>query len=634
MENNQPLDILNVSSSNDSGLNEANTAAQLDAATAVTGKLTGGKGSKFALPTFSGDSPIDQTVLDNLERMRIEKQAGQGSLANTLLDTLAIFPGDPTLRSQSIGSRLGQRNQEEADIANLATTVASGRVAAEQTAIQKKNIVNFLANEGVGRGAGGVGGAGGYGGNASGLSKDVLNRVSQLVSENKIDSANKLLNHHLIDVGKTNREKFLTKDTHIADIQVSAPTKDDPNATRFVSVDDIASGRYKRESVTAEGEKTLQGKQQEQVPQGELAKTALAMGIPVISAYRPFERQKQLYDEWVTGGKQGNPVAPPGASMHQADMALDVDMSKATSQNIQWLMQNGFKQTMPQKDPNHWELTKVPAAPAAPAAAAPAAAAPAAAAPAAAAPAAAAAPMTTAPATTAVAPPPKISAPAPTAVSAPGPGLAPSQKSAPELAVAGAKGSDEEFRKNTLTPLAERVNTQRNDKLYADMAIDALNKGSYGPGSSIGQMTAQAAQALGLPLSAAEREEYFNKLTIEQVRQNFVASSARAAMGAQFTQVESERFAKTLAGINDPKEYIKTVYQIKKALAEIDEAHVKYIRSHQTNLAQAENKWSQTGEPERIMRSTVDKFKNLPSGGTAEAKPGQKPVKRVSLNDM
>ena len=200
--------------------------------------------------------------------------------------------------------------------------------------------------------------------------------------------------------------------------------------------------------------------------------------------------------------------------------------------------------------------------------------------------------------------------------------------------MAGAKGSDEEFRKNTLTPLAERVNTQRNDKLYADMAIDALNKGSYGPGSSIGQMTAQAAQALGLPLSPGEREEYFNKLTIEQVKQNFVASSARAAMGAQFTQVESERFAKTLAGINDPKEYIKTVYQIKKALAEIDEAHVKYIRSHQTGLAQAEDKWSQTGEPERIMRSTVDKFRNLPSGGTSAAASGEKPVKRVSLNDM
>jgi len=163
--------------------------------------------------------------------------------------------------------------------------------------------------------------------------------------------------------------------------------------------------------------------------------------------------------------------------------------------------------------------------------------------------------------------------------------------------------------------LAERVNTQRNDKMYADMAIDALKTGNFGPGSSIGQLTKEAAQALGVPLSPKEREEYFNKMTIEQVKQNFVASAARAAMGAQFTQVESERFAKTLAGINDPKEYIKTVYQIKKALAEVDDAHLQYIRSHKQNLNDAEAAWAATGDAEKIMRSKVDKFKDIPAGG-------------------
>ena len=129
-----PLDTLNVSSSNDSGLDEANTAAQLNFFSNPSGTMSNPSGSKLSLPQFKTGVPIDQTILDNLERMRIEKQAGQGSLANTLLDTLAIFPGDPSLRSQSIASRLGQRQQEEADIANLTNAVASGRSAQERTA--------------------------------------------------------------------------------------------------------------------------------------------------------------------------------------------------------------------------------------------------------------------------------------------------------------------------------------------------------------------------------------------------------------------------------------------------------------------------------------------------------------------
>ena len=108
------LDAINVSSSSDSGLDEANTAAQLNYFSNPSGTMSNASGSKLSYPQFKTGVPIDQTILENLERIRIQKQAGQGSLANTLLDTLAIFPGDPSLRSQSIGARLGQRQQEEA----------------------------------------------------------------------------------------------------------------------------------------------------------------------------------------------------------------------------------------------------------------------------------------------------------------------------------------------------------------------------------------------------------------------------------------------------------------------------------------------------------------------------------------
>ena len=576
-----PLDALSaepVQTSTDSGLNEATKSAENEFYNTATAKMTSPKGGRLSMPQYTGDVPVSESVLENMQRMLYEKQQGQGSLANTLQDVLAIFPGDPTLRSQSMATRNQQRQQEEADIFNLQQGIAGAETAREQAKLAGKDIQAFTRGTGQG-GAGGV-----TPGMIAGVSPAVLQRVDQLASQGKYKAADEMLKTALLDVNKSGSTARLTKDFYMPDIQVQDPNN--PGKTKFVSVADIQSGGYQP---TAQGQATMQSKVPSGgAPTGGDAEAAKAAGVPVISAFRPYEKQKQLYDAWVAGGKQGNPVAPPGMSMHQSGLALDVDMQKADEKALQWLRNNGYQQTLGAKDPNHWERRSADVSVFKP-----------------------------------------TTANAPSAAVKPSVGLTSEQKSSG----AASEKADEAFRTNLLKPLAERVNSQRNDKMLADMAIDALNTGNFGPGSSIGQLSKEAAQALGIPLSPKEREEYFNKLTIEQVKQNFVASSARAAMGAQFTQVESERFAKTLAGINDPKEYIKTVYQMKKALAEIDEAKYDYLASHKQNLDEANKEWRKTGIPEQIMRSTVDKFKGLPVGGESKTPSGNAPIRR-SLNDM
>lgn len=572
-----PLETLNdaapVPTSTDSGLNEATTSAANEFYNTATAKMSNPKGGRLSMPQYSADVPVSESVLENMQRMLYEKQQGKSSLANTLQDVLAIFPGDPTLRSQSMATRANQRQQEEADIFNLQQGIAGAETAREQAKLAAKDIQAYTRP--------GQGGAGGVTpGMVAGLDPLLLQRVDQLAGQGKYKQADELLKTGILDVNKAKGTARLTKEFYMPDIQVQDP--DNPGKTKFVSVADIQGGGYQP---TAQGQATLQGKQpsgsgvnQFNVgnvrPKGQSTgfeqPANYAAGIKLmddnLKAYgekHGIDTLRGIISRWAPPkDEKGNVINDTEAYIKNVAQRTGLDPDQKIDL-LNPVVRHVLSGPMILQEKGGKSIFAM------------------------------------APATTQVG------------------GGKPSVGLTSEQKTAGAAGeaADKEFRENTLKPLAERVNTQRNDKMYADMAIDALKTGNFGPGSSIGQLTKEAAQALGVPLSAKEREEYFNKMTIEQVKQNFVASAARAAMGAQFTQVESERFAKTLAGINDPKEYIKTVYQIKKALAEIDDAHLKFIRNSKQNLNEAEAAWTSSGEPEKIMRSTVDKFKGLPVGG-------------------
>ena len=182
-------------------------------------------------------------------------------------------------------------------------------------------------------------------------------------------------------------------------------------------------------------------------------------------------------------------------------------------------------------------------------------------------------------------------------------------------------------------PLAEKVRAQADDVLVATDVLEAIKTGSYGPGSGINQAVMRAAKALGIGESEKDAQQYLNNLTIERARELFKASGARAAMGAQFTQTESENFAKTLATITDPKEYIKAVYQMKIALAKINDAHLQYLDDNPTEMAKANKEWKASGIKERMLRENVDYLRERAEGKKAAPKEGA-PKKSVSFNDL
>ena len=183
------------------------------------------------------------------------------------------------------------------------------------------------------------------------------------------------------------------------------------------------------------------------------------------------------------------------------------------------------------------------------------------------------------------------------------------------------------FIDTTYKPLSESVKGQENDVLYADRVLEALNKGEYGPGTSIGQMLNQGMQALGFKLSPEEQDKYLRNLTIEQAKQQFVALGAKAAMGSQYTGKESENFAKTLAGINDPKEFIRTVYELKKAKALIDDAHKQFLEESPSNMMKANKEWKNSGIRERIMKETVTSFNKTPKETEKKAQASESAAK-------
>ena len=82
--------------------------------------------------------------------------------------------------------------------------------------------------------------------------------------------------------------------------------------------------------------------------------------IKIISATRPTAQQQTMWDESVRAGREGftaegNPIARPGTSLHETGNALDIDNNALNAAGRKELIQKGYYQPIPQRDPNHWE---------------------------------------------------------------------------------------------------------------------------------------------------------------------------------------------------------------------------------------------------------------------------------------
>jgi len=76
--------------------------------------------------------------------------------------------------------------------------------------------------------------------------------------------------------------------------------------------------------------------------------------LTINSAARTPEKQKELYDKWIAGGKKGMPVAPPGSSLHEKGQAVDIQEGVSSSAAVAALNAQGLFQTVP-KDPVHFQ---------------------------------------------------------------------------------------------------------------------------------------------------------------------------------------------------------------------------------------------------------------------------------------
>jgi hypothetical protein len=198
------------------------------------------------------------------------------------------------------------------------------------------------------------------------------------------------------------------------------------------------------------------------------------------------------------------------------------------------------------------------------------------------------------------------------------------------------EAANQAFLSTTHKALSDKVAAQENDEINARQILGSLDKGKFGPGTSIDQGLSTALQAVGVKPNKAEQIKYLNNLNIEQARQLFSASGARAAMGAQFTENESKRFLQTLAGIDNPKEYIKQVYQLKIAEAKLNQARLDYLNSHPTTMAQADRDWRNSSEREKILRENAPLYSKISDKASAEATKGKTaaPGKTISATGI
>lgn len=72
------------------------------------------------------------------------------------------------------------------------------------------------------------------------------------------------------------------------------------------------------------------------------------------SAKRDSEKQKELYDKWIASGRQGNPVAKPGTSLHELGQAVDIEQGKFDKAAIASLNNQGLYQRV-KDDPVHFQ---------------------------------------------------------------------------------------------------------------------------------------------------------------------------------------------------------------------------------------------------------------------------------------
>jgi len=318
---------------------------------------SGGKSGVKTAGKVSLGPEQTEGILANMQALINKRTSPMNTFLTGLQEASAWGAGGEQGPSAALTAVRRQRQLEEADTLGMQEKMAAFRAAQAQAAAQRESTGKFLDTLTPG------GGEGGAGGLPTGLDPNILNRVRQLSlgSAEDREIANKLLNAHLADVGKIKSSAAYSPATYEKKIEVELP---DGGGIGYISLEDALAGKGKP---TPKGAAQVQVAQEEiknappsaTAGRGNAVEIAAKLNIPLISGDRSWDKQYNLYLESKKPGYTGNPVAFPGTSKHEKGYAIDV--GPITEKQRQDLIAAGFKQTLPQKDPNHWELQAAPA---------------------------------------------------------------------------------------------------------------------------------------------------------------------------------------------------------------------------------------------------------------------------------
>lgn len=328
----------------------------------------------YALPTGGTPTGVDPALLENMQKLIAEREAQKGSFLESMKDANAWWSGGIAGPGEALRARAKEREESEATTFGMKSQIAQYKA---QQALAQKTQADVLSS--LGGGAPGTpGAAGGFG---TQIDPAIAKQIRDLAMTDPA-AARKLLQDHTKKMAEYTAQARMNPEAYKKTIEVRTAS----GKLDTVSLMDLLNNpqKYQPTEAGAAEVKTqtggvTPGTAAPSATAGNAVEIAKSTGVPILSGDRDFAKQSALYDESVAAGRpgrtaSGNPIAKPGTSRHETGNAIDVDMKRATPEQIAALKAKGFTQPMPDKDPNHWELTAAPATTAVPAAGAPAAA--------------------------------------------------------------------------------------------------------------------------------------------------------------------------------------------------------------------------------------------------------------------
>ena len=324
------------------------------AAPLPTGKTAAAKGP-YALPTGGTPTGVDPALLENMQKLIAERETQKGSFLESMKDANAWWSGGIAGPGEALRARAKDREEQEATTFGMKSQIAQYKA---QQALAQKTQQDVLGALGGGAPGTAPGQGGGFG---TQIDPAIAKQIRDLAQRDPA-AAQKLLQDHTKKMAEYTAQARMNPEAYKKTIEVRNPD----GKIDTVSLMDLLNNPQKYQP-TEKGAAEVQVQTGVVTPTGNAADIAKSTGAPIISGTRTNSKQAELYNASLQPGYNGPPVAKPGTSKHETGNAVDVDMKRATPEQIAALKAKGFTQPLPDKDPNHWELNVAPATTAVPA---------------------------------------------------------------------------------------------------------------------------------------------------------------------------------------------------------------------------------------------------------------------------